>query len=50
MERNDRQLSGNAAQPESIARAVVAHAAFDLTAVAMIYLDHESAIAHLFFK
>ena len=29
---------------------MVAHAAFDVTAVAMIYLDRESAIAHLFFK
>ena len=29
---------------------MVAHAAFDLTAVAIIYLDHESTIAHLFFK
>jgi membrane protease YdiL (CAAX protease family) len=29
---------------------MVAHAAFDVTAVAMIYLDRESAIAHVFFK
>ena len=29
---------------------MVAHAAFDLTAVAIIYLGQESAIAHLFFK
>jgi len=29
---------------------MVAHAAFDVTAVAMIYLDRESAVAHLFFK
>lgn len=29
---------------------MVAHAAFDVTAVAMIYSDRESAIAHLFFK
>jgi len=29
---------------------MVAHAAFDLTALAMIYLDLESQVAHLFFK
>lgn len=29
---------------------MVAHAAFDITAVAMIYWDVESKIAHLFFK
>jgi membrane protease YdiL (CAAX protease family) len=29
---------------------MVTHAAFDLTALAMIYWDLESEIAHLFFK
>jgi hypothetical protein len=29
---------------------MVAHAAFDLTALAMIYWDVESQIAHLIFK
>jgi hypothetical protein len=29
---------------------MVAHAAFDVTAVAMIYFDRESAIAHVFFR
>ena len=29
---------------------VVAHAAFDITALAMIYWDVESKIAHLVFK
>lgn len=29
---------------------MVAHAAFDLTALAIIYLDLESTVAHLVFK
>ena len=29
---------------------MVAHAAFDLAALAMIYLDCEPAVAHFFFK
>jgi membrane protease YdiL (CAAX protease family) len=29
---------------------MIAHAAFDLTALAIIYLDLESAVAHLIFK
>jgi membrane protease YdiL (CAAX protease family) len=29
---------------------ICAHAAFDLTALAIIYLDLETAVAHLFFK
>jgi len=34
----------------SIALAMCAHAAFDLTAVAIIYWNLESAVAHLIFK
>jgi membrane protease YdiL (CAAX protease family) len=33
-----------------IFRLMVAHAAFDITAVAIIYWDIESAVAHLIFK
>ena len=29
---------------------MIAHAAFDLTALAMIYWDFESSVAHLIFK
>ena len=29
---------------------MVAHAAFDLTALAIIYLDLEPAVAHMIFK
>jgi CAAX protease family protein len=34
----------------SLALPMIAHAAFDLTAVAIIYLDLESAVAHLLFR
>ena len=29
---------------------MIVHAAFDLTALAMIYWDFETAVAHFFFK